>query len=103
MARWRRTLYLAAVAAAVTVIYGCGGEAPPGPDPIFLAPPMHVRFFTYVANNTNTMGSVSGYMIDATSGALTSVTGSPFTAGARILVRSFSTWPIWARLSCIGK
>ncbi len=54
----------------VAIIIGCanGGFAP--------GPPL---YFVYVANDGD--GTISAYSINSATGALTQVTGSPFTAG----------------------
>src|SRR2546428_4586576 len=69
---------LAAALVACALLYACGGGSSPPPDD----PARPVRFFAYVANNTNTVGSVSAYTIDGNSGALSAVPGSPFASGA---------------------
>ena len=68
---------------AITAITGSPFAAG-GPNPQYIAVSMDGKFL-FVANNGDldvpTNGSVSAFTIDATSGAITPVAGSPFTAG----------------------
>jgi len=68
-----------AVTGALTPIHG--SPFPAGTQPVSVAvdPTDH---FAYAANaNTLNQGTVSAYLIDSTTGALTPVSGSPFDAG----------------------
>jgi hypothetical protein len=60
------------VLAIALVLVGCH-QATPTPD-------QTTRYFAYVTNQGD--NTVSAYMINASSGALTAVSGSPFTAGS---------------------
>jgi hypothetical protein len=51
---------------------GDNGEDPPPPPPVY-------RYYAYVANSES--NDVSAYAINAATGALTAVAGSPFAAG----------------------
>lgn len=70
---WRVAVTLLALTAAVLLIPGCqtfgGGKA------------LTTRYFLYAANTYG--NSVSAYSINSSSGELTAVSGSPFTAGTR--------------------
>ena len=62
--------------------------------------------FLHASNLNDSMGSISAYMIDPTTGALTQIAGSPFATQAgfpgpgRLAIEpggGFSTWALAAR------
>jgi 6-phosphogluconolactonase len=72
---WERAVWVGLLALSFVACAACGGGDDNGP------PPTVTKYYAYVANyGTNT---VSGYSIDATTGAWTAVPGSPFATNAR--------------------
>src|SRR4051812_12282204 len=74
---------LVAILTAAALLPGCGGGSN---DEDCTAPgnrggaPLATRFFAYVAHNIAAPGSVSGFVLNSSTGALTAATGSPFAA-----------------------
>ena len=62
---------------------GCpnGGGATSSAPPASPTPPSSTFSYYIYVTNWNNSGTVSAFTIDATSGALTQITGSPFAAG----------------------
>ena len=75
--------YAFSICVTTILLAGCGGSQPPIGAPTSQAQstrrPSASVHFAYVANFES--NSVSAYIIDASSGALTQVQGSPFSAG----------------------
>ena len=73
----------------LATLAGCGGggdgsvsaAAPPPNDAAAAPPPNNAPNFAYVANSDS--GNVSAYAINASTGALSEVAGSPFAAGTQ--------------------
>src|SRR5205085_5276504 len=61
----------------VLLLNSCGGGGGGGGST-----PAAANYVAYVADNINTNGLASAFSINAATGALTQISGSPFTAGA---------------------
>src|SRR6478609_9240548 len=68
----------------ILLLAGCGGGDSPPPEcgATGCGAPAQTHYFAYVANDMNTAGTVSGFTIDAGSGLLAEVSGSPLGTAA---------------------
>jgi 6-phosphogluconolactonase (cycloisomerase 2 family) len=75
---------MALLFSAAGALAGCGGGGPsPETPPIVVNPVVAApAYVAYIVSNTNTVGSVAALGIDAASGAVSAVAGSPFPTEA---------------------